>query len=64
MPGSGKNWALAMAAYIACWVFWIFGVFILYEVVYSFARRWRISKSLPHLIWKLCLTAHAFQNGH
>ncbi|KAI5823653.1 hypothetical protein K523DRAFT_357477 [Schizophyllum commune Tattone D] len=46
VPGSGKNWALAMAAYIACWVFWIFGVFILYEVVYSFARRWRIKRPL------------------
>ncbi|KAL1742727.1 hypothetical protein HDZ31DRAFT_42630 [Schizophyllum fasciatum] len=46
VPGSGKNWVLAMAAYIACWVFWIFGVFILYEVVYSFARRWRIKRPL------------------
>lgn len=44
MPGSGKNWALGAAAYIACWAVWIFVVFIVYELVYSFWRRWRVSK--------------------
>lgn len=45
MPGSGKNWALGAAAYIACWLAWITMVFILYELVYSFWRRWRVSES-------------------
>lgn len=44
VPGSGRNWALATAAYAACWLFWILGVFLLYELVYSFARRWRVSE--------------------
>ena len=44
VPGSGKNWALAAAAYIACWAAWIFVVFFVYELVYSFFRRWRVSK--------------------
>lgn len=45
MPGSGSGWALAAAAYIACWAFWLFGVFIGYELVYSFYRRWRYRES-------------------
>ena len=44
VPGSGKNWALGAAAYIACWLVWITVVFVLYELVYSFSRRWRVSK--------------------
>ena len=43
VPRSGKNWALAATAYIACWLVWITLVFVLYELVYSFYRRWRVS---------------------
>ncbi|KAI0668200.1 hypothetical protein C8Q78DRAFT_980285 [Trametes maxima] len=46
VPGSGRNWALAAAAYIASWFAWIFAVFVVYEVVYSFVRRWRIKRPL------------------
>lgn len=46
VPGSGRNWALGAAAYVACWVVWILGVFIGYELIYSFYRRWRYSASL------------------
>ena len=46
VPGSGRNWALGAAAYIGCWVAWIFAVFIVYELVYSFIRRWRVSEYL------------------
>lgn len=35
---------MAAAAYVACWLVWIFPVFIVYELVYSFARRWRVSE--------------------
>ncbi|KAF7304690.1 OPT oligopeptide transporter [Mycena kentingensis (nom. inval.)] len=44
VPGSGKNWALGAAAYVACWLVWIFPVVIMYELVFSFARRWRIKR--------------------
>lgn len=44
VPGHGRNWALGAAAYIACWAIWIFVVFIVYELIYSFVRRWRVSK--------------------
>ena len=44
VPGSGKNWALGAAAYIACWLVWIIVVLIVYELVFSFTRRWRVSK--------------------
>lgn len=43
VPGSGKNWAFGAAAYLICWLAWIMLVFVLYELVYSFYRRWRIS---------------------
>lgn len=43
VPGSGRNWALGAAAYIACWLVWILVVFVVYELIYSFARRWRVS---------------------
>ncbi|KAG6331113.1 hypothetical protein ID866_7976 [Astraeus odoratus] len=46
VPGSGKNWALGAAAYIACWLVWITIVFMLYELVYSFYRRWRVKRPL------------------
>lgn len=45
VPGSGRNWALGAAAYIACWLVWILIITLLYEIIYSFVRRWRISKS-------------------
>ena len=45
MPGSGRNWALGAAAYVACWSVWIIAVFVGYELVYSFYRRWRFSQS-------------------
>ncbi|TFY58149.1 hypothetical protein EVG20_g8264 [Dentipellis fragilis] len=57
VPGSGHNWALGAAAYIACWASWIFGVFILYELVYSFSRRWRFKRPL---IVPLYLSSPAF----
>jgi hypothetical protein len=41
VPGSGHNWVLGAVAYIACWILWIFGVFLGYEVLYSYYRRWR-----------------------
>lgn len=44
VPGSGRDWALAAAAYIACWFTWIFVIFIVYELLYSFVRRWRVSE--------------------
>jgi hypothetical protein len=42
--GSGRNWALGATAYIASWFTWIFVVFVVYEVIYSFIRRWRVSE--------------------
>lgn len=44
---SSKNWALAAAAYIACWLVWIFIICLVYELVYSFARRWRLRTFIP-----------------
>ena len=41
VPGSGHNWVLGAVAYIACWILWIFGVFLGYEVLCSYYRRWR-----------------------
>ena len=41
VPGSGRNWVLGAIAYVTCWFIWIFGVFLGYELVYSFYRRWR-----------------------
>ncbi|CAL1702863.1 unnamed protein product [Somion occarium] len=46
VPGTGRNWALGAAAYIACWFTQIFVVFLLYELVYSFIRRWRVKRPL------------------
>jgi len=40
--GGGRNWALGAAAYIACWLVWVLVVCVVYEVVYSFVRRWRL----------------------
>jgi len=39
VPGSGRDWALAAAAYIACWFTWIVVISIVYELLYSFYRR-------------------------
>ncbi|KAF9787998.1 hypothetical protein BJ322DRAFT_1046489 [Thelephora terrestris] len=57
VPGSGKNWALGAAAYIACWAAGIFAVFLVYELVYSFYRRWRVKRPL---IIPIYLSAPAF----
>ncbi|KAG1838230.1 hypothetical protein C8R48DRAFT_782462 [Suillus tomentosus] len=57
VPGSGKNWALGAAAYIACWLAWITMVLVLYELVYSFWRRWRVKRPL---ITPLYLSSAAF----
>ncbi|KAJ7803990.1 hypothetical protein B0H14DRAFT_2384139, partial [Mycena olivaceomarginata] len=38
------NWALAAAAYTACWALWLFAVVLVYEGVYCFARRWRAKR--------------------
>ncbi|KAG2358051.1 hypothetical protein BDR07DRAFT_1338138 [Suillus spraguei] len=57
VPGSGKNWALGAAAYIACWLAWITTVFVLYELIYSFWRRWRVKRPL---ITPLYLSSAAF----
>ncbi|KAI0266903.1 hypothetical protein BGY98DRAFT_462221 [Russula aff. rugulosa BPL654] len=46
VPGSGHNWVLGAVAYIACWILWIFGVFLGYEVLYSYYRRWRFRRPL------------------
>src|SRR6266481_8560996 len=43
---SARNWSLAVAAYIAC--FQLIGVFVAYELVYSFWRRWSVNEYCPH----------------
>ncbi|KII84855.1 hypothetical protein PLICRDRAFT_57382 [Plicaturopsis crispa FD-325 SS-3] len=48
VPGSGRNWTLGAAAYIACWAAWLFVVFIVYELIYSFYRRWRVKR--PYIL--------------
>ncbi|KAI0263628.1 hypothetical protein BC834DRAFT_844491 [Gloeopeniophorella convolvens] len=57
VPGSGRNWVLGAVAYIACWAIWIFGVFIGYELIYSFVRRWRFRRPL---ILPIYLSAPAY----
>ncbi|KAI0320240.1 hypothetical protein OF83DRAFT_631016 [Amylostereum chailletii] len=57
VPGSGQNWALGAVAYIACWTVWILGVFIGYELIYSFYRRWRYRR--PQIL-PLYLSSPAF----
>ncbi|KAF9267074.1 hypothetical protein L218DRAFT_995968 [Marasmius fiardii PR-910] len=44
VPGSGRNWALGVAAYVACWLIWIIIVFVVYELIYSFIRKWRTKR--------------------
>src|SRR6266481_3653106 len=39
---------LAVTAYIACYAFQLIGVFVVYELVYSFWRRWSVSEYCPH----------------
>ncbi|GJE99665.1 hypothetical protein PsYK624_159360 [Phanerochaete sordida] len=46
VAGSGRNWALGAAAYIACWAVQVFVVFLMYEIIYSFVRRWRVKRPL------------------
>lgn len=50
VPGSGRGWALGAAAYVACWLAWILLVFVIYEVIYSFYRRWRVSEYLNFVL--------------
>ncbi|KAJ7102848.1 hypothetical protein C8R44DRAFT_808644 [Mycena epipterygia] len=57
VPGSGRNWALAAAAYVACWLVWVFPIFVVYELVYSFARRWRVKRPI---MLPLYLSSSAF----
>ncbi|KAJ7207873.1 hypothetical protein GGX14DRAFT_634252 [Mycena pura] len=57
VPGLGRNWTLAAAAYVACWLVWIFPVVIVYEIVYSFIRRWRVKRPV---ILPLYLSSSAF----
>lgn len=57
VPGSGRNWVLGVAAYIASWVVWFFGVFLGYELFYSFYRRWRFRRPL---ILPIYLSSPAF----
>ncbi|KAL5501121.1 hypothetical protein ACEPAH_9508 [Sanghuangporus vaninii] len=54
---SSRNWALGASAYGVCWLIWIVGVVILYEVVYSWWRRWRCKRPL---MVPLYLSAPAF----
>ncbi|THU96059.1 hypothetical protein K435DRAFT_797661 [Dendrothele bispora CBS 962.96] len=56
VPGSGRNWSLGAAAYIACWFTWIL-VVVIYELVYSFIRRWRIKRPA---IYPIYMSAPAF----
>ncbi|KAG7085525.1 hypothetical protein E1B28_003084 [Marasmius oreades] len=44
VPGSGRNWVLGVTAYVACWLIWIIIIFIVYEIIYSFVRRWRTKR--------------------
>ena len=55
VPGNDRGWALAVAAYVACWCVQVFGVFVLYELVYSFYRRWRLSEFLSFPFFEFCV---------
>ncbi|EJT98240.1 hypothetical protein DACRYDRAFT_102075 [Dacryopinax primogenitus] len=44
VPSSGRNWALATAAYAGCVFLQLICVFLLYEILYCFYRRWRASR--------------------
>jgi hypothetical protein len=57
---SGKNWALGAAAYIACWLVWIFIICLFYELVYSFVRRWRLRTFIPPLFFSTHQFSHLF----
>ncbi|KAK0441260.1 uncharacterized protein EV420DRAFT_1580522 [Desarmillaria tabescens] len=57
IPGSGKNWALGAAAYIFCWALQLLGVFLIYELLYSFVRRWRVKRPS---IYPIYLSSPAF----
>ncbi|KAF8319490.1 uncharacterized protein EI90DRAFT_3132601 [Cantharellus anzutake] len=57
VPASGRGWALAFAAYIACYFVYLFIIFIGYELLYSFYRQWRTKRPL---ILSIYLSAPAF----
>ncbi|KAG7441688.1 uncharacterized protein BT62DRAFT_955500 [Guyanagaster necrorhizus] len=57
VPGSGKNWSFGAAAYITCWFLQIAGVFLVYELLYSFVRRWRVKRPS---IYPIYLSSPAF----
>ncbi|KAI0719929.1 hypothetical protein C8Q72DRAFT_788521 [Fomitopsis betulina] len=57
VPGSGRDWALGAAAYIACWFIWVFVIIIVYELIYSFVRRWRVKRPL---MFPLYMSSPAF----
>ncbi|KAK0200175.1 hypothetical protein DFS33DRAFT_1266738 [Desarmillaria ectypa] len=57
VPGSGKNWAFGAAAYILCWFLQVAGIFIVYELLYSFVRRWRVKRPS---IYPIYLSSPAF----
>ncbi|KAF8497814.1 hypothetical protein F5888DRAFT_1906591 [Russula emetica] len=57
VPGSGCNWILGAVAYIPCRVLSIFGVFLRYEVLYSYYRRWCFCRPL---ILPIYLSSPAF----
>ncbi|KAH7102482.1 hypothetical protein BKA62DRAFT_749495 [Auriculariales sp. MPI-PUGE-AT-0066] len=57
VQGSGRGWTFAFAAYIACYFLWILVVVLLYEVLYSFYRRWRTKR--PYML-SIYLSAPAF----
>jgi hypothetical protein len=46
VPCSGRNWILGGVGHVACWVLRIFAVFLGYEVLYSYYRRWRFREYL------------------
>ena len=60
-PMSSRNWALASAAYGICWLVWIVGVVIMYEIVYSWWRRWRCSTSF-FIIIDFFFYSYSFKN--
>ena len=62
VAGSGRNWALGAAAYIACWAVQVFVVFVMYEIIYSFVRRWRVSE-YRFLVFCVCPLTTQAQNA-
>jgi hypothetical protein len=52
---AGIGFPLSTVVYIAYWFFWIVCVVVLYEIMYSFYRRWRVSKSPVFCFRKVCI---------